>query len=155
MNVPHPDVHEMVLAQYHETFRDDYERTLTERTVGQHSYVYHPDGISAETHPLAVQSAPVSVNTDSDLTVEKRLNVSQSVLSLMSLTAGKIVKVSMDSGEISLTATTDPSGDTLVVNSDGRLRIGSQMLTEAFGTLPAKYDVSYDAIESVITIQPQ
>ncbi len=155
MNVPHADVREMVVSEYNSGNCDNYDKTLTELTVGQSANVYHPLGVSASTHPWAVKpDVGVDVNTDSDLTVENRLNISQSVMGRLNLTPGKLVKVSIDNSVISLMTTTDPSGDTLVVNADGRLRIGEKMLTEAFGRLPAKYDVSYDATEAIITVKP-
>lgn len=154
MNVPHVDVKEMVVSEYNDNYSDIYERTLTELTVGQHAFVYHPDGVSALTHPWAVRP-DVDVDTNSDLTVENRLNISQSLLGRLSLTPGKLVKASTDNGVMSLMATTDPSGDTLVVNADGRLRIGPAMLTEAFGQLHPKYDIKLSSDDSVVKVYPK
>jgi hypothetical protein len=129
---------------------------LTELTNGQHAYVYHPDNVSAQIHPLAVQQTTVTTvsNFDTDLTVEKRLNVSKELLVSMSLTAGKLVEVSCSNGVMSLVETTVPSDNTLIVNTDGRLRIGEKTLLESFGQLPAKYNMSVSSDRSSINIKP-
>ncbi len=171
MSVPHDGgVKEMVLEEFNNTFCDDYERTLTELTVG-HSYVYHPDTVSAMTHPLAVQptAAPVSPtsptpalspDTDTDLTVEKRLNIPKPILEKLGLTAGKMVRIETDysqsvAGVMSITEVTSSPYDTLQVNSDGRLRLNAKMLTSAFGSLPDKYDIEVSANGMNIEVKPK
>lgn len=161
MNIPHKDIRDMVLAEYNNTFCDDYERTLTDLTVGS-SYVYHPDNISALSHALAVQrtSDPVSSVTpkkvsdpDSMLTVENRLNIDKTLLNNLNLVAGHLVKVTVLGGIMSLTPTTDPTGTTLVVNADGRLRINESTLTSAFGRLPKKYDIYSNGSITAINVK--
>ena len=163
MNVPHADVKEMVLQEWKDTFCDDYERTLTELTVG-HSYVYHPDTVSALTHPLAVQPtaaptsstpAPNPVAADTDLTVEKRLNIPKWDLEKLGLVAGKQVRIDIDAAEgvISLTECTSSPYETLTVNADGRLRLNAKTLTEAFGSLPAKYSITRSADDMTIFVK--
>jgi len=160
MKVPHYGVKEMVLELFNSDFSDEYDRECIDLTVGQKAFVYYPQGGSASSYALAVQTAPdnssgTDGNTDSDLTVEKRLNVSRFYLDKMNLTAGKLVNVTMDNNIMSLTATTDPSGKTLVVNSDGRLRINKKMLTEQFGYLPTKFDIQYSPDNLAIEITPK
>ena len=130
---------------------------MTELTIGQSAYVYHPDTVSSFTHPLAVQDVTTTDVTtdDTDLTVEKRLNVSKDLLRPIGLTAGKIVKVSTTNGVMSIEATTLTAGETLIVNSDGRLRLGEKVLTRAFGKIHTKYDISLSSDNSVIKIQPK
>jgi hypothetical protein len=149
MDIPHLDVKEMVFEEWKNTFCDEYESTLTELTIGQHAYVYHPETVSPLTHPLAVK--PDTDTDDSDLTVESRLNISKPLLSPLNLSAGKLVNVAVDNGVMALTPTTDPAGKTLVVNADGRLRIGEKMLTSAFGQLHTKYDIALSSDTSTIT----
>ena len=153
MNIPHQDVRDLVLEEFNNTFCDEYEITMTELTVGQYANVYHPETVSPKKHPLAVQDAPAT--DDTELTVEKRLNVGKDLLQSMGLTAGKIAKVSTTNGVMSIEATTDTSGDTLVVNADGRLRLGEKMITEAFGHLPAKYSISFSFDRTAIEVKPK
>jgi len=155
MDVPHLDVKEMVREEWVSQFCDDYESTLIELTVGQHAFCYHPDGVSPYTHPLAVKPDTDSDNDDSDLTVEERLNIGKANLHILDLKPGQLVNVVVDNGVMSLTKTTDPSGKVLVVNTDGRLRIGKKMLTEAFGQLHTKYDIAISSDTSAIKVSPK
>lgn len=161
MDIPHREVRDIVLQEWKNTFCDEYESTLTELSVGSDAFVYHPETVSPSTHPLAVQPLMGSgfggddMEEDSDLTVEKRLNVSKEFLRPMNLTAGKLVKVSTTNGVMSIVATTDPSGETVVVNADGRLRLGEKMLTRAFGQLHTKYNIALSSDKSVIKVQPR
>ncbi len=157
MNVPHVDVRDMILEEYHNTFCDDYERTLTELSVGN-SFVYHPDTVSALSHPLAVQ--PVAdptpaPDTDTDLTVHKRLNIPKWDLQQAGLVAGKMVRIDVDTDEgvLSLTEATSSPYETLTVNTDGRLRLNAQTLTKAFGCLPDNYDISRSADDLTIFVK--
>ena len=119
MNVPHTEVKNIIIEEYKNTFCDEYECTLTELTVGQYAYVYHPESVSPLTHPLVVKHNTTPVNdVDSDLTVENRLNIGKDFLGRMNLTVGKLVKVSTTNGVMSVEPTTDTSGDTLVVNAE-------------------------------------
>ena len=161
MNVPHSDVKDMVLESYHGDFCDDYDRKCIELTVSARAFVYFPKGESPYDYKLAVQPVtptptPTPTRTsdpNTDLTVEKRLNVEKSLLSKLGLVPGKLVNVDTDGGIMSLTMTTDPAGDTLVVNADGRLRLSSRMLTKAFGRLPDKYDISFNNDDFTIEIK--
>ena len=149
MNVPHEDVKEMVRNLFRSDFCDEYDCRCIELTVSAMAYVYYPKGESPYDHKLAAlpntdPTAPTDADGNTDLTGEKRLNIPASLLDKLALVPGKLVKVETIGGIMSLTATTDPSGSALVVNSDGRLRLNSRMLTKAFGTLPAKYDISYN-----------
>jgi len=160
MDIPHLDVKEAVFEEWKQTFCDEYESTLTRLKIGQHAYVYHPANVSADSHPLAdtpLIGAGFDTDTDSDtdLTVENRLNISRRFLRPMSLIPGKLVQVSAANGVMSLTPTTDTAGDVLVVNADGRLRLGEKILTRAFGTLPAKYRIAISSDKSVIKVQPE
>jgi hypothetical protein len=153
MDVPHLDVKEMVFQEWKDTFCDDYESTLIELTIGQHAYCYHPETVSPLTHPLAVK--PTTDSEDSDLTVENRLNISKSHLGILNLKSGQLVKVAVDNGVMTLTPTTDTSGSTLVVNADGRLRIGEKTLTSAFSKLHDKYEIAVSSDSSVIKVSPK
>ena len=154
MDIPHIDVKEAVFEEWKQTFCDEYESTLTRLTIGQSAYVYHPENVPADSHPLAVKDT-TPVKGDTDLTVENRLNISRRFLSPMSLVPGKLVQVSTANGVMSLTPTTDTAGDVLVVNADGRLRLGEKMLTRAFGSLPAKYRIALSSDRTVIKVQPE
>jgi hypothetical protein len=162
MNVLNVDVKEMVLSLYNSEFCEDYGRRCIDLTVSAKAYVYYPIASSPYDHPLAVQpvvptptkTPPIRVSDpDSDLTVEKRLNIGKSYLDKLGLLPGKLVKVETIGSVMSLTATTDPSGSTLVVNSDGRLRLNSRMLTKAFGSLPKKYDISFNNDDFAIEVK--
>jgi len=162
MNVPHMDVKDMVFEEFNNTFCDDYERTLTDLTVGSPAYVYHPDTVSALTHPLAVQptaapTAPTaSVSDDSDLTAGKRLNIPKWDLQKAGLVPGKQVRIDTDpaTNVMSLTECTSSPYETLTVNADGRLRINARMLTKAFGCLPDKYTITRSADDMTIYVKP-
>jgi len=161
MNVPHNDVRDMVLDSYRSDFCDEYDRECLDLTVSARAFIYHPKGESPYDHPLAVQPVtptPTSTPTrtsdpNTDLTVEKRLNIGKDLLDKLGLLPGKLVKVETLGGIMSLTATTDTAGSTLVVNSDGRLRLNSRMLTKAFGTLPAKYSISFNNDDFTIEVK--
>jgi hypothetical protein len=168
MNVPHIEVNDMVLAEFNLDFCDDYERTLTDLTVGRASYVYHPDTVLATTHPLAVQpaagSTPTSPTsptpglvplTDTDLTVEKRLNIPKPFLTKLGLVPGKMVRVDYDTDEgvIMLTEVTASPYETLQVNADARLRLSAVMLSKAFGRLPEKFDISVSPDDMIIFVK--
>lgn len=162
MNVPHEDVKEMVLDSYRTDFCDDYDRECIDLTVSARAFVYFPKGESPYDYKLAVQPvAPTPTKSptvrtsdpDSDLTVEKRLNIGKSYLDKLGLVPGKLVKVETIGGIMSLTATTDPSGSALVVNADGRLRLNSRMLRLAFSRLPTKFDISFNNDDFSIEIK--
>jgi hypothetical protein len=161
MNVPHLDVKEMVLDSYRTDFCDEYDRECIDLTVSARAFVYFPKGESPYDYSLAVQPVtptPTSTPTrtsdpNTDLTVENRLNIGKSLLDKLGLIPGKLVKVETYGGIMSLTATTDTSGSTLVVNADGRLRLNSRMLTAAFGTLPDNYDISFNNDDFTIEVK--
>ena len=164
MNVPHNDVRDMVLDSFRTDFCDDYSRECIDLTVAR-AFVYYPDNESPYDHPLAVKPSTPDTDTsdpkpkrtadpDSMLTVEKRLNIDKMLLVNLGLVPGKLVKVETISGVMSLTATTDTSGTTLVVNADGRLRLNSRTLTEAFGTLPKQYDIYSNSDITAIIVKP-
>jgi len=159
MNVPHNDVRDMVFEAYQNTFCDDYERTLTELSVG-YSYVYHPDTVSASTHPLAVQPVADDTNTDpavindTDLTTEKRLNISKTHLDAMGLKSGDMVRLDTENGVLSITACTSSPYETLFVNSDGRLRLNARTLTRAFSKLHDKFEILLSSDKTAITVRP-
>ena len=163
IEIMHDEVKEMVREHWVNMFCDECESTLTELTTGQYAHIYHPETVSPITHPMAVNPVLTAgfgggddddVSEDSDLTVEKRLNVSRDFLRPMDLTAGKIVKVSTTNGVMSIEPTADPSGETLVVNADGRLRLGEKMLTRSFNELHTKYHIELSSDKSVIKVQP-
>jgi len=163
MNIPHNDVRDMVFEEYRNTFCDDYQRTLTlieKNGRRSDSYVYHLDTVSALTHSLAVQPAVVptptsSVSTDTDLTVEKRLNIPKSILAKLGLVAGKMVRIRTDDGIMSLTEVTASRYETLYVNTDGRLRLNALTLTNAFGRLPDNFDISFNKVDWSIEVKPK
>lgn len=158
MDVPHQDVKDMVIAEFNNDFCDEYKRSFIELTVG-YSFVYHPEAISAKTHPLAVQPitdpTPTSSDTNTDLTVEKRLNIPKTFLGKLSLVAGKRVRVETGNGVITLSETTYSPPESLFVNTDGRLRINAQTLTDAFGRIPDKYDISVSDDGMYINVKPK
>jgi hypothetical protein len=162
LNVPHADVREMVLEEYNNTFCDDYAKECIDLTVGR-AFVYFPDHMSALDHPLAIQPASVPdstvastvTSTDTDLTVEKRLNIPIAILDKLGLVPGKLVRIDTDSGVMSLTEVTAAPTETLHVNADGRLRLNARTLTNAFGRLPDKYDISISSCRSKIEITPK
>jgi hypothetical protein len=156
IEIMHDEVKEMVREHWVNMFCDEYESTLTRLTNGRSAFVYHPETVSPMTHPLASHGNPATAgkSDDTDLTVENRLNVSRDFLRPMDLTAGKLVKVSTTNGVMSIEATTLTVGDTLVVNADGRLRLGENMLTRAFGQLNKKYNIELSSDKSVIKVQP-
>ena len=144
MDVPHEDVKEMVQDCFYNDFYEDYCRKCIDLTVSARAYVYYPTGKSPYDHPLAVQEVVPTTKIDTDLTIEKRLNISKHFLTKLGLVPGKLVRVETVDGVMSLTSTTNSSGSTLLVNTDGRVRLNSQMLTEAFGRLPLKYNISFN-----------
>ena len=156
--IAHHEVKKMVLELFNSDFSNEYDRECIDLTVGQRAaFVYYPKGESPYSHPLAVQIDDGTDNStdndaDTDLTVENRLNIGKSFLVELNLTAGKLVAVTMDNKVMFLMATTDPSGTTLVVNADGRLRINKKMLTKQFGYLPTKFDISYSASFDAIEV---
>jgi len=167
MNIPHNDVRDMVLEEYRNTFCDDYDRTLVKLTCGDDTYIYHPDNVDATEYHLAVKTDttatttstpttdPAVSSTDTDLTVEKKLNIPKSVLVKLGLSAGKKVRVDSDNGVISLTEVTSSPEKTMFVASDGRLRLCQTTLTEAFGTLPDRYDISVTPDQTTIEVKPR
>jgi len=164
MNVPHEDVKEMILDEFNRDFCDDYARKCIELTVGSRAFVYYPEDMSAYDHPLAVQpaSAPVAptptstaVDIDTDLTTHKRLNIPKPILAKLGLTAGKMVRIDTNNDVMSITEVTASPYDTLQVNTDGRLRLNSRMLTAAFGRLPDKYDIAVSSDDTTIEVTPK
>jgi hypothetical protein len=161
MNIPHDDVKDMVVSSFRSDFCDDYDRECMDLTISAKAFVYFPKGESPYDHPMVAQPVTPTPTTtptrtsdpNTDLTVEKRLNIDKSLLSELGLVPGKLVNVDTDGGIMSLTMTTDPAGDTLVVNADGRLRLSSRMLTKAFGRLPTKYDISFNNDDFTIEIK--
>lgn len=155
MDVPHQDVKEMVLELYKSDFCDNYDSKCVDLITGDRAYVYYPENASPYDHPKAVafgtstNASPATnidpaANTDTDLTVEKRLNIPKEDLEKLGLVAGKQVRIDVDTdkGVLSLTEAASSPYETLMVNSDGRLRLNAKTLTNAFGCLPDKYEIT-------------
>lgn len=159
IDVIHSEVRDIILEEWKNTFCDEYESTLMELNNGQHSYVYHPETVSPETHPM-VKSKPVPTKNDVDefdLTDKNRLNISKELLTQLGLVSGKIGQIVTMNGVMSVRSSLPDTmlpARVLTVNTDGRLRIGEKMLTEAFGHLNKKYNVSVSSDKTAINIRP-
>jgi hypothetical protein len=166
MNVPHDDVRAMVVSNFRTDFNDEYSRTLTDLIIGQAAFVYHPQSVSALSYHLAVQPVADDTNTDTDtstdtavindtdLTSEKRLNISKAHLDAMGLKSGDMVRLDTDNGVLSITACTSSPYETLFVNHDGRLRLNARTLTRAFTKLHDKFEILLSSDSTAITVRP-
>lgn len=165
MSVPHNDVKEMVLDLFRNDFCETYASECIDLKRGDNrfrAYVYHPKDMTPFDHkhavsPAANVTAPTSTPAplDTDLTKHNRLNIPKSDLEKLGLLPGKQVKVESSNGIMSLTEVTSSPYDTLTVNTDGRLRLNATMLTEAFGRLPAKYDIKVSDDDTTIFVKPE
>lgn len=166
LSVPHPDVKGFVVANYltDDNFAEVYEKECIELKTGDRAIVYYPNDATPYDHPMAVQpaSVPAAVNAaspaaapDTDLTIHNRLNIPISLLDKLGLVPGKLVRIETDNGVMSLTEVTASTVETLNINADGRLRLNARTLTNAFGRLPDKFDISISSCRSKIEITPK
>lgn len=157
MDVPHKEVKEMVVDLYCSDFQDDYSSECIELVKDSkpfRAYVYHPKTASPYDHPLAVK--PITApSADTDLTVEKRLNIPKTDLMPLGLVAGKKVRLDVNAvdGCIELSECTSSPYETLTVNSDGRLRLNAKTLTSAFGRLPDHYEITRNLDDTMIIVK--
>jgi hypothetical protein len=168
--IRHNEVKNIVFQEWKDTFCDTYERTLTELEIdGKRvsAYVYHPETVSAKTHPFAVQDEEETKEDDNFVDVniayttrelsnsEKRLSIPKEMLINCNMKAGDVVYVdTSNSQKITISKDNNSNMSIYSINADGRLRFSKVILDKVFNKESDKYNIYATFKKNIIEIMP-